>query len=89
VELVEVLSDILVFGVEEGVDDVGEGGVVGDVVHAGGCGDDWVGGEVLVVMRLRRRAGRSRADWMSPRKREWEVVGSVKTLLLGWYSCSR
>ena len=48
----EELGDGLRFHVEEGVDDVVDVRVVVDVFQADGCGDDWLGREVPVVMPL-------------------------------------
>lgn len=66
VELCEEFADVLGLGVEEGVDDVMDGGLEGDVVEAcGGC-YDWVGRGVPVWMSSLRMKSGSRADWMSP-----------------------
>ena len=65
------LTDIFRLGIKKREHDVFEGGLVGDMIEACCCGDDYLEGGVLVMMRWERMNSRSRAAWMSPMKMVW------------------
>ena len=73
----EVAGDVFVLAVEEGVDEVGDRAVVGDVVEAYCCGHDCMWEAVPVAIFNLCRPGMSSAACMSPRKRWVPKVGCV------------
>jgi hypothetical protein len=75
VEPFEEGSDIFVFAVEEGVDDVLDALGEGDVVHGCSCSNDYVFQLVPVAMLQFKWNCWSAAEWKSPMKMAFPVDG--------------
>ncbi len=75
VKLCKILGDIFGFHVEEGIDDVVDGVVVLDVVHAYCGSDDCIDDGLPVWICYFFMNSRSRAEEISPKKMDFPDYG--------------
>jgi hypothetical protein len=89
VELREILGYVLGFHIEKRVDDVVDGTIVLDLLHADCCSDHFIEGGVPVQIDYFLMDSRSRAAEISPKWMHLPVDSWVYILWEERYSCSR